>query len=310
MAYGTGGCVKEDIRKNEEKPSENQGLHHEDLALKTAAHYFGVELLPALGISGIVEYIAPTESVKLEARQMYQDFNYVMEDRSWSHLEFESDSVTDEDLRRFREYEAAVSRKFGVEVVTYVICSSKVKCLKAQLKVGINTYRVKIVRLKGRNADLLFRRLEEKGRRGERLERADFVSVLLTPLMSGESPIGERIIKGMKILQDAAGSLSAEEQEKMLAVLYTFADKFVSEKELNRVKEMIAMTKLGKLLVDDGIEKGIERGLEQGLEQGMKALTETCKEFGADFRQTVEKVKIRFGISEEEAQEAVRKYWQ
>lgn len=310
MAYGTGGCVKEDIRKDEEKPSENQGLHHEDLALKTAAHYFGEELLPALGISGIVEYIAPTETVKLEARQMYQDFNYVMEDRSWSHLEFESDSVTDEDLRRFREYEAAVSRKFGVEVVTYVICSSKVKCLKAQLKVGINTYRVKIVRLKGRNADLLFRRLEEKGRRGERLERADFVSVLLTPLMSGESPIGERIIKGMKILQDAAGSLSAEEQEKMLAVLYTFADKFVSEKELNWVKEMIAMTKLGKLLVDDGIEKGIERGLEQGLEQGMKALTETCKEFGADFRQTVEKVKIRFGISEEEAQEAVRKYWQ
>ena len=250
MAYGTGGCVKEDIRKDEGKPSENQGLHHEDLALKTAAHYFGEELLPALGISGIVEYIAPTETVKLEARQMYQDFNYVMEDRSWSHLEFESDSVTDEDLRRFREYEATVSRKFGVEVVTYVICSSKVKCLKAQLKVGINTYRVKIVRLKGRNADLLFRRLEEKGRRGERLERADFVSVLLTPLMSGESPIGERIIKGMKILQDAAGSLSAEEQEKMLAVLYTFADKFVSEKELNRVKEMIAMTKLGKLLVD------------------------------------------------------------
>lgn len=162
MAYGTGGCVKEDIRKDEGKPSENQGLHHEDLALKTAAHYFGEELLPALGISGIVEYIAPTETVKLEARQMYQDFNYVMEDRSWSHLEFESDSVTDEDLRRFREYEAAVSRKFGVEVVTYVICSSKVKCLKAQLKVGINTYRVKIVRLKGRNADLLFRRLEER----------------------------------------------------------------------------------------------------------------------------------------------------
>ncbi|MFR8340435.1 MAG: hypothetical protein ACLVAW_29235, partial [Eisenbergiella massiliensis] len=113
-----------------------------DLSLKTAAHYFGEELLPAR-ISGIVEYIAPTETVKLEARQMYQDFNYVMEDRSWSHLEFESDSVTDEDLRRFREYEATVSRKFGVEVVTYVICSSKVKCLKAQLKVGINTYRVK-----------------------------------------------------------------------------------------------------------------------------------------------------------------------
>lgn len=302
MAYGTGGCVKEEKRKDEVKPSENQILHHEDLALKTAANFFGEELLPVLGISGIVEYIAPTETVKLEARQMYQDFNYVMEDGSWSHLEFESDSVTDEDLRRFREYEAAVSRTFGVAVVTYVICSSKVKRLKAELKAGINTYRVKIVRLKGRDADLLFKRLEEKRKRGERLERADFVSVLLTPLMSGKSQIGERIIKGLKILQGASGSVSAEEQEKMLAVLYTFADKFVGEKELNQVKEMIAMTKLGKLLMDDGIEKG--------LEQGMKALTETCKELGADFQQTVEKMKIKFGISEEEAQEAVRKYWQ
>lgn len=302
MAYGTGGCVKEEKRKDEVKPSENQILHHEDLALKTAANFFGEELLPVLGISGIVEYIAPTETVKLEARQMYQDFNYVMEDGSWSHLEFESDSVTDEDLRRFREYEAAVSRTFGVAVVTYVICSSKVKQLKAELKAGINTYRVKIVRLKGRDADLLFKRLEEKRKRGERLERADFVSVLLTPLMSGKSQIGERIMKGLKLLQGASGSVSAEEQEKMLAVLYTFADKFVGEKELNQVKEMIAMTKLGKLLMDDGIEKG--------LEQGMKALTETCKELGVDFRQTVEKMKIKFGISEEEAQEAVRKYWQ
>lgn len=270
MAYGTGGCVKEEKRKDEVKPSENQVLHHEDLALKTAANFFGEELLPVLGISGIVEYIAPTETVKLEARQMYQDFNYVMEDGSWSHLEFESDSVTDEDLRRFREYEAAVSRTFGVAVVTYVICSSKVKRLKAELKAGINTYRVKIVRLKGRDADLLFRRLEEKRKRGERLERADFVSVLLTPLMSGKSQIGERIIKGLKILQGESGSVSAEEQEKMLAVLYTFADKFVGEKELNQVKEMIAMTKLGKLLMDDGIEKGLEQGLKKGVNQGRK----------------------------------------
>ncbi len=247
-----------------ENHSENQGLHHEDLALKTAAHYFGEELLPALGISGIVEYIAPTETVKLEARQMYQDFNYVMEDRSWSHLEFESDYVTDEDLRRFREYEAAVSRKFGVEVVTYVICSSKVKCLKAQLKVGINTYRVKIVRLKGRNADLLFRRLEEKGRRGERLRTGRFRICTLNPVNVRRIPIGERIIKGMKILQDAAQDPCRQKNRKKCWQCYILLRiSSVSEKKLNRVKEMIAITKLGKLLVDDGIEKGIERDLNR-----------------------------------------------
>lgn len=34
---------------------------------------------------------------------------YVKPDRSWIHLEFESDSIKEEDLRRFRSYEAVTS---------------------------------------------------------------------------------------------------------------------------------------------------------------------------------------------------------
>ena len=42
---------------------EKQEIHHEDLALKTAAQYFGEELMPLMGISGAIALIAPTESV-------------------------------------------------------------------------------------------------------------------------------------------------------------------------------------------------------------------------------------------------------
>ncbi|WP_455618120.1 hypothetical protein [Eisenbergiella sp.] len=55
-----------------------------------------------------------------------------------------------------------------------------------------------------------------------------------------------------------------------------------------------------------GKEEGIVQGIEQGIEQG---LVETCKELGVSFEQTVEKLKLRFGISEQEAQEKVRYYW-
>lgn len=173
MPYGTGGCVEKE--KQKEKQTEETEIHHEDLALKTAAQYFGKELLPLLGIPGEVKYIAPTESVKLETRQMYQDFNYVSEEGSWIHLEFESDAVTDDDLRRFREYEAATSRTFHVAVITYVICSSKVKRLKAALAEGINVYHVKIIRLKDDDADQLLSGLEEKQKQGIPLEKAELV---------------------------------------------------------------------------------------------------------------------------------------
>ena len=57
-------------QKKSEPQTESRNLHHEDLALKTAAQYFGEELMPLLGITGKAKYVAPTELIKLEARQI------------------------------------------------------------------------------------------------------------------------------------------------------------------------------------------------------------------------------------------------
>ena len=56
----------------------------------------------------------------------------------------------------------------------------------------------------------------------------------------------------------------------------------------------------------NGKEDGIAQGIEQGIVQGM---VETCKELGVSFEKTVARLKLRFDISEQEAQEKVRHYW-
>lgn len=43
------------------------------------------------------------------------------------------------------------------------------------------------------------------------------------------------------------------------SMLYAFADKFLNRKDLEKVKEEISMTKLGEMLVEDGIKKGEEK---------------------------------------------------
>jgi len=252
------------VQEHEEKEVTNhadpQNIHHEDLALKTAAQYFGEELLPLLGITDNVRYVAPTENVTLEAKQMYQDFNYISTNNLWVHLEFESDSVTRKDLKRFREYEATTARTFNVAVITYVICSSKVKRPISSLAEGINVYHVKLIRLKNKDSDRLFACVKEKQEQGMPLEKEDLVSLLLTPLMSGHMGIGERIIKSLNFIQYASKTVTPIELEKMKAVLYTLAFKFLNKKELAEVKEVIAMTELGKMLVNDGFEKGLAEG--------------------------------------------------
>lgn len=104
----------------------------EDKALKKAVHFFGTVLLPLLGVTGKVRRIAPTEQIHLEMRSFFEDFNFEMEDGTWNHFEF--DSITQEDLRRFRSYEAITGYCYGVEVTTHVVCTANAKVLTEELR--------------------------------------------------------------------------------------------------------------------------------------------------------------------------------
>ena len=42
--------------------------------------------------------------------------------------------------------------------------------------------------------------------------------------------------------------------EKATAMLYTLADKFLDRAELDEIKEVMRMTRLGQMLMDDGME--------------------------------------------------------
>ena len=45
-----------------------------------------------------------------------------------------------------------------------------------------------------------------------------------------------------------------------MAMLYTLADKFLKGKDLEEVKEAVAMTRIGQMIFDDGVVRGREEG--------------------------------------------------
>lgn len=82
--------------------------------------------------------------------------------------------------------------------------------------------------------------------------------------MEGETPQSERIRKGFEILQRERGNLDNGELIHMQSVLYALMTKFLTPEEIKEIKEMMFMTLMGQLLMEDGIEKGMEKGLERG----------------------------------------------
>lgn len=61
------------------------------------------------------------------------------------------------------------------------------------------------------------------------------------------------------------------------------------------------MTRLGQMLINDGIE--------QGVTVGIKALVDTCQELKVLKEDAVERIMKGFDLSREEAEQNVEKYW-
>ena len=98
----------------------------------------------------------------------------------------------------------------------------------------------------------------------------DFANLTLTPLMTSKMCRKDVIKEAIQIVKQEK-QLTAE---KTIAMLYTLADKFLSAGELNEIKEVLAMTRLGQMLYDDGMKKGMEKKENQLTELTARLLEE------------------------------------
>lgn len=279
---------------SDNRPSGIQ--RHEDAVLKISMRFFAEELLPYLKIEGKVASFAPTELVHLELQKLFQDFNFVMEDGTWKHFEFQSTNEGLKGLKRFRVYESVTSYQYEAEVTTYVLFSGNIKDPMTEFSEGINTYRVKPIIMKHRNADELITNLEQKQKNGEVITKEDLIPLVLCPLMAGESSQKDRIHRAYRITRNVK-EVEKEDISKIEAMLYAMADKFLDAVELKQLKEEIAMTRLGQMIWEDGKNDTLKRLVKAKLEKGKnveeiaEVLEETPKRI-EELIQELEKEKV------------------
>ena len=239
---------------------------HEDALLKMGIGYFREHILKTLGIE--YEYIdtGSTELIELTIHSLFMDFTFLTTQDMYIHVEFQTtNNSEEEDLQRFHAYEAMYSHKTGKKVITYVIYSGGIEKTKGELDCGLYTYKVKPVYMKNKNADEIIDRLKSKVIAGESLEKEDYAELSLTPLMSGDKTRKDKIKDAILLTRYGID----DDSEKALAMLYTLAYKFLTGKELEEIKEVVAMTKLGQMLVDDGYKRGKNDGYKRGKNDGM-----------------------------------------
>ena len=59
--------------------------------------------------------------------------------------------------------------------------------------------------------------------------------------------------------------MKVEETQKIQAVIYALAEKFLKNEEMDEIKGVINMTRLGQMLVNDGITQGMSQGKAEAI---------------------------------------------
>lgn len=246
---------------------------HEDAIMKMGFHYFRDTILKLLGIDHNYVDIGPTELVELTIHSLYMDFTFLTISGTYVHIEFQTTDGGTKDLRRFHAYEAVLAHESGKNVITYVIYSGGIKKTKTELDCGAYTYRIMPIYMTSRDAEEVFRRLSEKKEQGEEFTERDYAELSLTPLMSSALSRKETLKEAL-LLAKTGDSVTAQ---KSIAILYALADKFLDNCDLDEIREVTAMTRLGQMLYDDGFKKGEEKGFENGCQSERQNMTKLTR---------------------------------
>ena len=115
--------------------------------------------------------------------------------------------------------------------------------------------------MKGYCVETIFENINYKLENSIPLTKEDLIPLALCPLMSGNLSQKERIQKALHIVKDS--KQIAPDVDKIEAVIYAMASKFLNSTELNQIKEELKMTELGLLLYNDGKADGIKQGIQQ-----------------------------------------------
>ncbi|HBJ1652507.1 TPA: hypothetical protein LA460_002395 [Clostridium botulinum] len=237
-----------------------RSTNYEDMIMKRAMDIFAEDGLKFFGIDKKVKDTGSTEIVVLEIKNMFMDYTFLMEDDTYIHFEFQTTNKGVTDLRRFRTYEALLNMQTGKDVVTYVVYSGDIKNPLSGYESGINSYRVNAISMANKDGDKIFNDIIDKMKSGEELSKQDIIALTFTPIMGGKLSKGDKIVNAIRVVKD----IDKDYRYDVESILYAFANKFLSGKDLEKVREEIKMTELGKSLIEEGMEKGKSEGIIEG----------------------------------------------
>ena len=225
--------------------------HTNDIIQKYASGLFKDATLEFYGIkTAKIKELINIEFPIVETSESSADFVFLLEDNSYLHFEFQT-GYNKNDLIRFAHYDLRLYERDRRNIKTVIIYTADVKEVPATLKIGSLVYNPDKIMMVEYDGDAIYKELDSKIKAASVLTDVDMLKLIFLPLMRNTIPKNELAVNSIKLAQSIPDTTK---RNACIAAAFAFAYRYLEENNLNKLLEVLKMTDLVTMLVEDAVK--------------------------------------------------------
>lgn len=238
---------------------------NKDVASKVTGEALIGKSLAPFGLAHLkIVGILPTNLPAIESNELRLDNLFLLNDGSVAIIDYESDFDRENFIkyinyiaRVMKRYAAAKKLKKLTKLKMVVIYTADVEWAEEIYDLGGFVLKVESAYLVQMDSNEIYRRISNKIKDGKTLEEEELVELMILPLtVKGREEKQELVVQAVELAKQIPDTASAV---RVLAGILTFSDKIIDEAYSRRIKEAMAMTKVERLIFEDGRAEGEKR---------------------------------------------------
>lgn len=244
--------------------SEGIAYQNKDIEFKVLSESFKEKSFAAYGLNlPRIKDVLPTNLPAVSANELRMDNLFLLEDHTYALVDYESENTV-EDRIKYVDYIARIVKRFykenaaipGIRMV--VIYTGDVEQAEDTFHMGCMVLHMEQAFIRSLPAEDIYRSITYKMENSENLTEQELMQLIVLPLAE-KGKIGKR--ERLKQIIDLAQRIGDEQEQKFVfAGLLVASDKFIDKADAEIIRREITMTKVGRLIFEDGMAEGEKKG--------------------------------------------------
>ena len=271
--------------------SEGIAYQNKDIEFKLLSESFKEKSFEAYGLKlPRIKEVLPTNLPDVSANEMHMDNLFLLKDDTYAIVDYESEYKLSNQIK-YVNYIGRVMKRYYKEnhkipdIRIIVIYTGDVEQAESSFRIKCMTLQTEQVFVRNLPTKKIYQTVLHKLEHGEKLTEQELMQLIILPLAEKRPSDKQKRIE--QVIELAKRITDEEEQIFVLSGLLVISDKFINRKNAEVIRRELGMTKVGRMLFEDGMKEEKRKITEQLLKEGvsmeiiMKATGLTAEEIGA-----------------------------